>query len=146
MESKTLSFDIEPGMADGEKVVFEREAEQHPDVIPGDVVFILKQKPNKRFKRVLNNLYTEMEVTLQEALLGFRKKLVHLDGRTIEVRSPEGEIIEPFSWMTIAGEGMPLHNTPSEKGDLLIKFKVKLPGKLNSAQRNLLEEIFKESS
>jgi DnaJ family protein A protein 2 len=96
--------------------VFARESEQQPDIIPGDVIIILRQAPHKRFKRVGNNLFTEMTLTLEEALLGFKKKMVHLDGRVIEIRSELNEIIQPFSWKIIEEEGMPINGNPSETG------------------------------
>jgi DnaJ-class molecular chaperone len=39
---KTLNVQIEKGMKDGDEVVFEREAEQIPDMIPGDLIFTVK--------------------------------------------------------------------------------------------------------
>jgi DnaJ-related protein SCJ1 len=41
---KTLNVQVERGMKDGDEVVFEREAEQIPDMIPGDLIFTIKQK------------------------------------------------------------------------------------------------------
>uniref|UniRef100_A0A7S3KDZ5 Chaperone DnaJ C-terminal domain-containing protein n=1 Tax=Euplotes crassus TaxID=5936 RepID=A0A7S3KDZ5_EUPCR len=131
-------------MVNEEKIVFEREGQQQPEVIPGDVILILKQKKHKRFSRVENDLYTEMKLTLEEALLGFSKPMKMLDNRTIEIRSESGEIIQPFSWKVIEGEGMPLREDPSEKGKLHIKFKVSVPKKLTDKQKELVEKIFKE--
>ena len=39
---------------------------------------------------------------------------------------------------------MPVHKFPSQKGDLFIKFKVKLPKSLNKKERELIKEIFSE--
>ena len=33
-------------MKDGDEIVFEREAEQVPDMLQGDVVFTVKQRPH----------------------------------------------------------------------------------------------------
>ena len=132
-------------MKNDEKIVFEREAQQQPEVIPGDVILILKQRKHKKFKRVENDLYTEMKLTLDEALLEFSKPMKMLDGRKIEIRSEENEIIQPFSWKVIENEGMPLRDDPSEKGKLHIKFVVSVPKKLDAVQKELVEEIFKES-
>jgi DnaJ-class molecular chaperone len=55
---------IEKGMKDGDEIVFEREAEQIPDMIPGDVIFTLKQQPHSKFKRVGDNLFTDVEISL----------------------------------------------------------------------------------
>jgi len=70
-DKKTLTVQVEKGMKDGDEVVFEREAEQIPDMIPGDLIFTVKQRPHPRFKRVNDNLFVDLSVSLEEALLGF---------------------------------------------------------------------------
>lgn len=51
-------------MADGDTVIFEREAEQIPDMIKGDVIFTIKQQKHSQFKRVGNNLFYDMKISL----------------------------------------------------------------------------------
>jgi DnaJ-class molecular chaperone len=80
-------------MKDGDEVLFEREAEQIPDMIQGDLIFTVKQKPHNRFKRVNDNLFVDLSVTLEEALLGFSKRVQHLDGHLVEVSSRPDEVV-----------------------------------------------------
>ena len=80
-------------MSDGDEIVFEREAEQIPDMIPGDVIFTVKQQPHNKFKRVGDNLFTDVEISLEEALLGFSKRVSHLDGHLVEISSKDNEVI-----------------------------------------------------
>ena len=42
-DQKQLKVEIERGMADGNEIVFEREAEQVPDMIQGDLIFTIRQ-------------------------------------------------------------------------------------------------------
>jgi len=58
-------------MANGDNVVLEREGEQVPDLARGDLIFTLKQKSHKTFKRVQDNLFLDVHINLEEALLGF---------------------------------------------------------------------------
>lgn len=74
-------------MRNGDQIVFERQGEQVPDMIQGDVVFVISQSPHAVFKRVDNNLYYNLDLTLEEALLGFEKRIVHLDGHEVVVKS-----------------------------------------------------------
>jgi DnaJ-class molecular chaperone len=143
-ESKTLNIVVEPGMQNEEKIIFERDAQQQPDVIPGDVIVILKQKKHSKFGRIDDDLYYDMKITLEEALLGFSKPIKMLDGRSIEIRSEPNEIVQPFSWKIIEEEGMPVKNNSSVKGKLHVKFIVGIPKKLSSNQREIVQEIFKE--
>lgn len=50
-------------------------------------MFVFEQQPHSVFKRVGNDLYTSIDITLQEALLGFERPITHLDGRQVIVRS-----------------------------------------------------------
>lgn len=88
-------------------------------MIPGDVIFNLRQAPHPLFKREGDNLRYTQHLTLKEALLGFHQEIKHLDGHTVSLDS-EG-VTAPFEVRRIKGEGMPVHNFPSQTGDLLVK-------------------------
>ena len=65
MEEKRLDLEIVPGMANKEKIIYERLGEQVPDMLQGDIVLQLKQAPHSVFKRVQNNLYMNVDISLQ---------------------------------------------------------------------------------
>jgi DnaJ-class molecular chaperone len=56
----------------------------------------------------------EMKISLKEALLGFTKTVVHLDGH--EVKLTANKVTKPMEIQKIKGEGMPFHNFPSQFG------------------------------
>jgi len=56
-------------------------------MVQGDIIFVLQMKKHPVFKRVGDNLYMDMEISLQEALLGFKRTIKHLDGHTVEFSS-----------------------------------------------------------
>ena len=124
---------IEKGMADGSTIKFERMSEQRPGQIPGDVIMRLRQKKHRLFNRDGNDLKMEMTITLKEALLGFTKTITHMDEHTVEISRKR--ITKPFFVKTIKGEGMSIHQFPSEFGDLHVKFIVEMPKQLNDAQK-----------
>ena len=107
---------IEQGMTHGQSITFEGESEQHPDYLPGDIIFYLREENHHRFKREQNDLHTSMTLTMKEALLGFNKSIQHMDGRHVTVSSDEP--VQPNQVLVIKEEGMPIHNTPAEKGDM----------------------------
>ena len=78
-DTKHLDIEIEKGMANGETIVLQREAEQVPDLARGDLIFTLRQTPHKTFKRVGDNLFSELSLSLEEALLGFTETMTHMD-------------------------------------------------------------------
>ena len=66
-----------------------------PDTITGDIVFVLQLKEHPKFKRKMDDLYVEHNLSLTEALCGFQFALTHLDGRQLLVKSNPGEVIKP---------------------------------------------------
>jgi DnaJ-class molecular chaperone len=131
-ETTTLKAVIEKGMNDGASITFERMSEQKPGMIPGDVVFKVKVKRHPRFQRRGNDLHMEMTISLGEALLGFEKKIVHLDGREVTIK--EKGVTGPYDTKRIPQEGMPHHDVPSQKGDLFVKMKVNFPRQMTAEQ------------
>jgi DnaJ-class molecular chaperone len=41
-ETKTMNIDVERGMRDGQQILFKGEGEQHPDYIPGNLIFTVR--------------------------------------------------------------------------------------------------------
>lgn len=134
-----LMVSIERGMVDGEKIVFSQQADESPDTTPGDLVFRLVTAPHKRFVRQGDNLHFSLTVSLLEALVGFSKKIKHLDGHTVDV--VRTEVTKPGQVLTIQGEGMPQHNFPSQTGDLLIEITVKFPASLTEEQKEGFKKL-----
>ena len=80
-----LDVTIERGMKDGEQLVFEHKGDQDPDLDSGHIIVILKQESHPTFTREEDNLKTSINITLKEALLGWKRTIKHLDGHTVEI-------------------------------------------------------------
>merc|ERR1711865_802904 len=50
-EKKILELHIEKGSKTGTKIKFDGESDEHPGKLPGDILFVLKEKPHSQFKR-----------------------------------------------------------------------------------------------
>ena len=120
---------IDKGMNDGQRLTFHGMADEEPGKTTGDVVIILDEHeaPGYEFKRKGMDLITQMEITLSEALTGFKRPLRHLDDRTLTIVSRHGQVVEPDSVQVVDAEGMPQYRDPYAKGRLFIIFKVKFP-------------------
>jgi len=142
-EKKVLEVHVEKGMQHGQKIVFQGEADEAPDTVTGDIVFVLQLKDHPKFKRKLDDLYVEHTLSLTEALCGFQFALTHLDGRQLLIKSNPGEVIKPGQHKAINDEGMPHHQRPFMKGRLYIQFNVEFPdsGALSLDQCRTLETI-----
>jgi DnaJ-class molecular chaperone len=140
-EDKDLMVTIEKGVADGAQITFPYASEQRPGQVPGDVMVVIKQKKHHLFERRDNHLHVTLKITLKEALTGFSKEIPHLDGHVVPIKVQPGNVVYPMQTMVLAGEGMPVHEVPSQFGDLHVTFEVVFPRTLTEEQRNKLKEI-----
>lgn len=142
-EKKVLEVHVERGMQHGQKISFEGQADEAPDTITGDIVFVLQLKEHPKFKRKYDDLYVEHTISLTEALCGFQFALTHLDGRQLLIKSNPGEVIKPGQYKAINDEGMPQYQRLIMKGRLYIHFNVEFPdpGVLSPDQCCRLEKI-----
>jgi len=129
-----LKVEVDKGSKEGKKVVFRGESDQLPGTQPGDLIFVVKEKPHELFKRDGVHLYMEKEISLIDALTGTKFLISHLDGRKLLIQSKE--IIKPGDVKEISNEGMPVPSRPYEHGNLYIKFTIKFPDKLSLEQVN----------
>ncbi len=83
-----------------------------------------------------------IDITLKEALLGFKKQLTHLDGHKVVV-DRSNQVTKPGLQIRIKGEGMPVFEQYGDFGDLIVTCTVKLPTQLTSEQQRLFRELFR---
>uniref|UniRef100_A0A6I8RBD2 DnaJ homolog subfamily A member 1 n=1 Tax=Xenopus tropicalis TaxID=8364 RepID=A0A6I8RBD2_XENTR len=95
-EKKILEVHINKGMKDGQKIMFSGEGDQEPGLEPGDVVIVLDQKEHDVYQRQQNDLIMKMNITLVEALCGFKKPIETMDGRILQVTSFPGDHLAHF--------------------------------------------------
>jgi len=138
-ERKFLEVHVDKGMKGGQTITFAGESDQAPDVIPGDVVIVLDEKPHERFKRQDNNLSVDVEVDLLTALGGGQFAIQHLDDRALIVNLVPGEIVKHGAVKVILGQGMPSHRH-HDFGDLFVNLHVKFPDHVDPSAVALLEK------
>ncbi|CAO3682798.1 unnamed protein product [Rhizopus stolonifer] len=125
-EKKILEVFIDKGMRDGQKITFSGEGDQAPDVIPGDIIIAIDEKPHPHFKRTGDDLIYEVKIDLLTALAGGKFAIPHLDDRILMVTILPGEAIKPNETKVIPNEGMPAYRTHTH-GHLFVKFNIEFP-------------------
>jgi DnaJ-class molecular chaperone len=141
---KKVQVHIPKGTSSGESIVLSGEMDEYADVTPGDLIFLLQQRPHTTFTRKGHDLAMELSVSLQEAIGGMEREITHLDGRKIVLKSAR-RIEETAVWIqtgdvhVLKGEGMPKSDSTSNFGDLYVQFRVVMP-KASSADRLSVEE------
>jgi DnaJ family protein A protein 2 len=140
-DRKVLDVAVEKGMVNGQKIRFSGEADEAPNTVPGDVVFIVDEKPSDEFKRKGADLIHSIDLTLSESLCGFTRTITHMDGRVLRIESRPGEVVKPDDVRMIQGEGMPHHGNPFTKGRLFIHFRVTFPTTMAPGAVNALKAV-----
>lgn len=104
-ERKILEVHVDKGMNDGQKIIFNGEGDQEPDLEAGDIIIVLDEKEHPIFKRSGNDLILRMEIQLVEALCGFQKVIRTLDDRDLVITALPGEVIKHGDVKCILNEG-----------------------------------------
>ncbi|CDW83960.1 domain containing protein [Stylonychia lemnae] len=129
-----LSIFIEKGIPDGHEFKYRDAADEYVNVRAGEVTVKVETLPHKVFERAGNDLKTTVKITLKQALLGFEKEFIHLDGRSVIIKRTK--ITKPGEIEKIRGEGMPVYEYPTDKGDLIVTYQVEMPQTLSREQRD----------
>ncbi|XP_026184752.1 dnaJ homolog subfamily B member 13 [Mastacembelus armatus] len=138
IRDKILTIDVMPGWKEGTRIIFPKEGDQGPNSIPADVVFIVRQKSHPLFLRQHNDLIYKVQISLEMALTGFSVDVETLDGRLLSI--PINDIVHPTYTKTVTGEGMPLSQDPSQRGNLIIIFGIQFPEKLSAERKHLIKQ------
>lgn len=104
----------------------------------GDIYLKVKVAPDPRFERHGDDLHTGVPVELYTALLGGEVTVPTLSGE-VKLKIPGGS--QNGQSFRLRGKGMPKLGRKGEAGDLYAKIEVKLPTKLTSEQRELVEKL-----
>ncbi|WMV22712.1 hypothetical protein MTR67_016097 [Solanum verrucosum] len=117
---EVLAIHIKPGWKKGTKITFPEKGNHEPGAAPGDLIFVIDEKPHDVFKRDGNDLVINQKISLVDALAGKTINLTALDGRELTI--PITEVVKPGHEQKIPNEGMPISKEPGKKGNLRIKF------------------------
>ena len=142
-KKKILEIYVSKGITNGKKIKFVEESDEYPGLIPGDVIFILKEKKHNIFTRKGDDLLITKKINISEALCGTKFIIKQLDGRELLIQSDKNKIIKPGEIMCIENEGMPIENNPYVKGQLFIMFEIIFPlsKTITEDNKKILESI-----
>lgn len=84
------------------------------------------------FERVGDDLYTNVTISMQDALIGFTLEITHLDGHKVKI--VREKVTKPGAKIRKKGEGMPNYENNNLHGTLFITFDVAFPEKEFSAE------------
>jgi molecular chaperone DnaJ len=104
---------------------------------PGDLYVRIRVRPDPRFRRDGDDLYTDVQISMIQAALGTEVEIPTLDGPEL-VRIPEGT--QHGDTIRLRGKGV-RRLRGSGRGDLHVVVSVKVPTRLSSKEKELLQEL-----
>jgi molecular chaperone DnaJ len=137
-EERTLEVAIPPGIHDGQRIRLAGEG--HTGVLggrAGDAYVLVRVRPDPRFVREGNDVFSSVTLTMTQAALGARVTIPTLDGET-ELEFKPGT--QPGETRVLRGRGMPVLQGFG-RGDQRVLVGVAIPRHLGDEQRRLLEEF-----
>lgn len=144
-QSNKINIKIEKGCPEGYRYVFSGQGDQAPKAINGDLIVEVFIKKHDLYIREGGDLWISIDLTLLEALLGYKRYIPILGSNEklkieSELNTQHGEI------KTILNYGLPLYKNPLRKGNLHIKFNVILPINLSKEMVSKVESVLSERS
>lgn len=136
-----VRLDIPRGVESGFKIRLRGRGEAGPGGRRGDLYVTFEVESNPRFRREGNDLYTTVDVTAFEAMLGTRRRVTTATGKRIRIDIPAGS--QPGEKLRIRGQGV---QTDDATGDLFAEIRVSVPRDLTDEQRKLVERLASEIS
>jgi DnaJ-class molecular chaperone len=107
---------------------------------PGDLYLVTTVLPHTRFERKGDDLVTEVDVPLLDAVLGGEVTVPLVEGR-VALRIPE--LTQNGRQIRLSGKGMPVLGSSEKRGDLFVKVRVQLPERLSAEERDHFEAMRK---
>ena len=131
---------IAPGTKDGKKLRLKGLGNEGMNGgEKGDLYLTLKIEKDPYFDLDGNNLYYDFYVDLYTAVLGGKKQVITLGGKTINITIPEGT--ESGKVLRLKGLGFPTSENSKIYGDLLVRIKIELPQNLTNEEKELFKKL-----
>ncbi|KAA3676066.1 DnaJ subfamily B member 4 [Paragonimus westermani] len=143
-EEKVLEIEIKKGWKAGTRITFPREGDETPGGnIPADVVFTVKDRSHKHFKREGCDVRYIAKISLKKALCGGIVAIPTIEEGTRNLALKD--IIPHGTTRRICGEGLPYPKEPNRRGDIIVEFHVVFPYSLSNSQKAQLADILPDT-
>jgi len=137
-EERTLRVEVPAGIHDGQQIRLTGEGHAGDGgARAGDVYVRVRVRPDARFVREGNDVFSTVELTVAQAALGATVTVPTLEG---EQQLDFDAGTQPGSVRTLRGKGMPVLQGFG-RGDHRVLVNVLVPRRLSDEQRSLLEQF-----
>ena len=136
---KKIELKIPAGVDNGSRMRLSHEGDAGVNGgVAGDLYVVVHVKPSLYFKRDGINIYTKLEISPAQAVLGDTISIKTLDGER-NVTIPAG--IQHGESVRIRGAGVPNLSKPSVRGEHIVVVSVKIPAHISNDEKVLYEKL-----
>ncbi|MCW5945574.1 MAG: J domain-containing protein [Fimbriimonadales bacterium] len=136
--TRRVEVKIPAGIAEGARLRISGGGSTGAGGRKGDLYVLIREKPHSRFKRIGDDLETELAVDYTLAALGGKASVETLRGK-VDMRIPPGS--QSGQKFRLASQG--LSRLSGGRGHLMVKLLITVPKELDPEEKKLLEEIVK---
>jgi curved DNA-binding protein len=139
VNNETLRITLKPGLKDGQIIKLKgKGGHGFKGGRKGDLYITIRIPLHPFYKRVDNDLFIEIPVSMYTMLLGGEEEINVLSGRFKIKIPPETENDTTFR---LKGKGFPVYNKPGSYGDLYVKVQMTIPKNLSNREKKLIQEL-----
>ena len=137
---KKIEVKIPAGVDNGSKMRLSHEGDAGINGgVSGDLYIVIHVKPSLYYKRDGINVYTKLDITPAQAVLGDTVTIKTLDGER-DVVIPAG--IQHGEAVKLKGAGVPNLSKPSFRGEHIVIIGIKTPVKISNEEKMLYQRLF----
>lgn len=139
--SRTIQAKLPAGVHDGQRIKLKGKGGRGDAGAPaGDLFVVIHVESDSVFGRKGDHLTITVPVSYDEAVLGSTIQVPTIDGGTVSLKIPAGT--PSGRTFRARGKGSPKARSRAEdKGDLLVKVEVEVPGELDEDERAAVEAL-----
>lgn len=136
-EAAKLSVTVPAGVKEGQRLKLSGEGDRPAQGVAGDLFVIIELQEHILFKREENDVILDLPVSYTDAILGTGVEIPTLFGKA-EIKIPAGT--HSGQVFRLKSKGFPKLGATGS-GDMLVRVTVDTPTKVNSRQKEILEEL-----
>jgi curved DNA-binding protein len=142
INGKKIRIKINPGTRDGDKLrLKEQGGASRTGHGSGDLYLTIKITKHPFYEIDGDDLYYDLVVDLYTAVLGGKKKVKLINGKTINIDIPKGT--DNGNLFRIGKFGLRLSSVGDERGNLFVRIKIETPKNLSKKEIELFKELSK---
>ncbi len=141
LDGKNIRITIPAGVAHGQKIKLKGYGQPGVNGGPnGDLYITFTIAEDKEFKRLGDNIYTEIAIDLYTAVLGGETTIQTLHG-PVKMKLKPGS--QPEAKLRLKGKGFPVYKKEGQFGDQIVSLKVEIPKNISQKEQELFTELSK---